>query len=89
MRPGGLDGRPVRSSRAKLEALRGQTQLGAPIPVGRPLTVGSYLEEWLTVTLPGEVLAGRLKRSTRASYTDHTRRHILPALGQTNLVDPY
>jgi len=71
----------------KLNDLRQQVQLGTPVPTGRPLTVGAYLEEWLTVTLPGEVLAGRLKRSTLASYTDQTRRHILPTLGNTPLVE--
>jgi len=57
------------------------------MPAGRPLTVVSYLEEWLTVTLPAEVLAGRLKRSTLASYTDQTRRHIMPPLGATPLAE--
>lgn len=71
----------------KLDALRRQVQLGGPVPSGKTLTVGAYLEEWLTVTLPGEVLAGRLKRSTLSSYTDQTRRHILPALGNTSLVE--
>jgi len=71
----------------KLDDLRQQVQLGAAVPTGRAVTVGFYLEEWLTVTLPGEVLAGRLKRNTLASYTDQTRRHILPTLGNTALVE--
>ena len=71
----------------KLDDLRQQVQLGSAVPTGRAVTVGAYLEEWLTVTLPGQVLAGRLKRSTLASYTDQTRRHILPTLGNTPLVE--
>jgi len=71
----------------KLDDLRQHVQLGAAVPTGRSVTVGTYLEEWLTVTLPGEVLAGRLKRSTLASYTDQTLRHIVPTLGNTALVE--
>ncbi len=72
---------------AKLDELRRQTQLGLPIPAGRPLTVGVYLEQWLTETLPAEVLSGRLKASTLASYTDITRRHIEPTLGAIPLTE--
>ena len=69
----------------KLDELRDKIQHGIAIPAGRAQTTGAYLELWLTETLPADVLAGRLKASTLASYTDQTRRHILPALGHIPL----
>jgi integrase len=72
---------------SKIDSLRRQTQAGIAVPAGRPLTTGSYLEQWLIETLPGDVAAGRLKPSTLASYTDQTRRHIQPTLGSIPLVD--
>jgi integrase len=69
----------------KLDELRDKIQHGISIPAGRAQTTGAYLELWLTETLPADVLAGRLKASTLASYTDQTRRHILPALGSIPL----
>ncbi len=71
----------------KLNDIRRQQDLGIPIPAGRPLTTGDYLQQWLTDTLPAEVATGRLKTSTLASYTDQTRRHITPTLGRIPLTD--
>ena len=71
----------------KLDDLRRQTHDGIPVPAGRPSTTGDYLLQWLTETLPADVTAGRLKASTLASYTDQTRRHILPVLGRIPLGD--
>jgi integrase len=59
-----------------------------PITVGRSITFGRYLEQnWLAVTLPQRVAAGRLSVTTLDSYRDMAERHIIPALGRIKLVD--
>jgi integrase len=65
---------------AKLAELRRTINAGLPVPSGRPLTLGAYLDAWLRDTLPGSV-----RPSTAASYTSLTRQHIIPALGHHRL----
>lgn len=70
-------GKTQREVLDRIDELRRQRSAGQPIRTGRALTVGAYLETWLTDTLPGTV-----RPSTEASYADLTRRHIVPVIGQ-------
>lgn len=71
--------------RAKMRALQRAHEDGLPIAPGRGVTLGAYLEQWIAVTLPTRVRAGRLKPSTFDSYRDVVERHIVPAIGKEPL----
>lgn len=59
-----------------------------PVTVGRTDTLGQYLKtQWLAVTLPQRVAAGRLAESTLDSYREKCELHIVPHLGKVRLVD--
>jgi integrase len=45
-----------------------------------PVTVAEYMQSWLTATMPARVATERLAPSTVDSYTDNTRKHIVPEL---------
>jgi integrase len=53
----------------------------------RELTVGQYLESWITGTLAVEVKNKALSPKTAADYADNARRHIIPALGHYGLAE--
>lgn len=53
-----------------------------PLERSASLTVGAYLENWVTVTLPARVAAGQLKDSTLGGYRDTVTHHLLPGLGR-------
>ncbi len=72
-------------ARGKLRALIRDHEDGLPIITGRGTTLGTYLEQWTTITLPARVRAGRLKPSTFDSYRDIVERHITPPLGKEPL----
>lgn len=69
----------------KLHDLRTQLDTGLVPAPGRGMTLGAYLAHWTSVTLPACEAAGRLRPSTRASYTDIVERQIVPVLGSTSL----
>lgn len=58
---------------------------GGPITVGRGVSTGRYLQQWLDVTLAQRVKAGRIKDSTEDSYRDMVEKHIIPELGKIPL----
>jgi len=59
-----------------------------PVTIGRTDTLGQYLQtQWLAVTLPQRVAAGRLAESTLDSYREKCELHIVPHLGKVRLVD--
>lgn len=61
---------------------------GQPVTAGRTDTVSHYLmQNWLAVTLPQRVEAGRLAPSTLDSYREKVELHIVPHLGKVKLVD--
>lgn len=62
----------------KLRKLRQQVDSGA-VPDDR-LTVGAFLDRWLTVNLPGTVA-----ESTEDDYNDTIRLHLVPAIGRKRL----
>jgi integrase len=64
---------------AKLKKLQGDLERGQ-LPVDQRLTVGAYLDHWLTT-----VVASRARCSTLAGYEVNVRRHIVPAIGSTPL----
>jgi integrase len=74
-----------REARAKLRELQRQLEDGVSAPAGKALTLGSYLDTWVTVTLQSRVTSGRLKASTADSYGDFVRQHIAPTLGRETL----
>jgi hypothetical protein len=63
-----------------------EIEQGLPITSGRGITLGQYFErQWLAVTLPQRVAAGRLAETTLDSYRDNAEKHIIPALGGEKL----
>ena len=84
----GLDGRRVRkkitgATKAevlrKLRDLRNELDSGLPIPDDR-LTVGAFLDRWVTRNLPGQI-----SDVTLDSYANTVRLHLDPAFGRTVL----
>lgn len=71
--------------RDKLGDLQAKVRAGLPIKAGRESTLGTYMEQWLTVTLPQRVAAGDMAESTLVSYDYQARRHIIPVLGRKGL----
>jgi integrase len=59
----------------KLRDVRKAVESGLPAPDGR-LTVGTFLDRWLSVNMPG-----RVAQSTLDGYEDTVRLHLKPALG--------
>lgn len=68
-----------RQATERLGELQRHLAAGAP-PIQRQLTVGAYLEAWVSTTLPGTV-----RPSPEASYAHMIRYHIVPALGRKRL----
>ena len=81
----GPDGRRVRkkvSGATKAEVLRKLRDLRVDLDAGLPvaddrLTLGTFLEGWVTTSLPGQV-----SDRTLDSYADTVRLHVVPALGR-------
>lgn len=63
----------------KLRQLRDQLDAGLPVPDDR-LSVGAFLDRWLSVNLPGHVAP-----STLDDYADTVRLHLGPGLGRKKL----
>ena len=63
----------------KLRDMQRRRDDGRPL-VDKQITLGDFLDQWLSTTLPHTVRA-----STAASYTDQLRRHVIPVLGQRQL----
>jgi len=63
----------------KLRDLRTELDLGVGVPDDR-LTVATFLERWVTRSLPGQV-----SEKTLDSYADTVRLHLSPALGRKAL----
>lgn len=77
-----VSGRTRREATERLRELRSALAAGLP-PVDRRITVGQFLERWLT-----EVLAARdLSPNTLDNYAWAVRNHIVPALGGRRLVE--
>lgn len=81
----GPDGRRVRKKVSgatkaevlqKLRDLRAELDAGAGVPDDR-LTVGGFLDRWVSKTLPGQVAD-----KTYDSYADTVRLHLRPVLGR-------
>lgn len=68
-------------ARHKLKELRTSLDAGLPPPSAR-LTVGQYLQRWLTVNVPATV-----SRRTQDQYEDTVRLHLEPAIGNTTLTN--
>jgi hypothetical protein len=52
-------------------------------PADRSLTVGQYLDVWIS----GKIDAKTIRPSTARSYSQHIRQHIAPRLGRYRLAD--
>ncbi|EFC85964.1 site-specific integrase [Parafrankia sp. EUN1f] len=72
--------------REKMTAALRAAQDGTPV-VTTQITVGEYLDQWVTVVLPARVVAGTLAESTMESYALLVRLHIVPVLGRHKLRD--
>lgn len=64
-----------------------ELQAQQPITIGNTLTVRQYMLQWVTVTLPQLMQAGRLDENTLESYQSMSRLHIVPHLGHIKLVE--
>jgi integrase len=62
------------------EARQAQRAAAAGVVTDDRITVGAFLERWLTVNLPGSVAGGTLD-----DYADTIRLHLSPALGRKRL----
>ena len=72
-------GKTRKAALAKLREVERAVEDGLPVTT-TPVTVAEYMQSWLTTTLPARVATGRLAPSTLDSYTDNTRKHIVPEL---------
>ena len=70
-----VSGRSRAEVLAKIREVQQEAAAGAA-PKNDRLTLASFLERWLTVTLPGSIAD-----STLDNYSDTVRLHIKPALG--------
>jgi len=73
-----VSGRTRAEAVEKLRRLRQQVDTGI-VPNDR-LTVGAFLDRWLSVNVPGSVA-----ESTEDDYNDTARLHLKPALGRKRL----
>ena len=71
-----VSGRTKTEVARKLREIRKEVDAGLPVPNDR-LTVGAFLDRWLSATLPGQVAD-----STLDDYEDTARLHLKPALGR-------
>lgn len=72
-------GRTRKEVEDKLVELRSKAEAGAPLtPTG--LTLGVYLQEWLT-----QIVAQRVRPNTLAGYRFHVERYLVPDLGGRKL----
>jgi integrase len=74
-----VSGRTKAEVLGKLRDLQRQLEAGVPPPDDR-ITVGQFLDRWITVSLPGHVAD-----STLDDYSDTVRLHLRPALGRRPL----
>ncbi|WP_329426877.1 site-specific integrase [Streptosporangium sp. NBC_01495] len=74
-----------KTARDKWRELIRQVEDGKPITSGRGVTLERYLNEWVGATLVQRVAADKMSESTRVSYADHVRLHIVPHLGGEQL----
>jgi integrase len=73
-------GRTMREARDKLRAMQQRAAAGEPVTDTR-LTVGDYLEYWLSVT------ESTVRSSTHKRYAEYVRVHAVPVIGDLRLVD--
>jgi integrase len=74
-----VSGRTKAEVLQKLRELRKTVDAGLPVPDNR-ITVGAYLDRWLSTTLPGHIAD-----STLDDYQDTVRLHLTPTLGTRRL----
>lgn len=80
-----LSGRTKSDVSAKRREVLRALEAGQPVSARRPGTLGAFLEEWLTRSLPARVAAGRLSPDTLESYRIQSRLHIVPHLGHLRM----
>jgi integrase len=68
----------------EIRTVRRSIDDGVPVVTSR-VTVGDYLDQWVTVVLPSRVVAGTLAEATAESYELLVRLHIIPVLGRYEL----
>ena len=66
---------------AKVEALTQVRREGGYRPTSQALTLGRWLEQWLTII---EVTR---RPKTHATYSSHMRKHVIPVLGARRLAE--
>ncbi len=80
-----LSGRTKSEVAAKRREVLRTLEAGQPVSPRRPVTLGVFLQEWLTRSLPARVAAGRLSPDTLESYRTQVRLHITPHLGELRM----
>lgn len=72
-------GKTRKEAEDKLVELRRKAESGAPLTPTH-LTLGHYLQEWLT-----QIVAPRVRPNTLAGYTFHVDKYLVPDLGSRKL----
>lgn len=80
-------GKTSKEAAEKRKTFYREVEEGGPITVGRGVTVGRYLRQWIDVTLAQRVAAGVISPSTFDSYRDNAELHIIPELGKIQLTE--
>lgn len=72
-------------AREKWRKLLRDVEDDKPIITGKGITLATYLDHWVNKTLKQRVAAGKIRESTRLSYADNIRLHVLPHIGNEPL----
>ncbi len=81
-----VSGKNKTGAREALAAARADAASGVVLDVGK-LTVGEYLERWLSDCLTPLVKSGKMEHSTFVRYKGIAEKHISPTIGRKKLKD--
>jgi integrase len=71
---------------AKKNAAAALEQLEAGSTLPEHITLGQYLQIWITDTVPAQLANRVITQATADSYTNETRNHLIPDLGHITLL---
>lgn len=80
-------GDTAKEAAEKRKTFYAELENNQPITVGNTVSLERYLRQWIEITLPQRVKAGRLSQGTLDSYRDMTEKHVIPHIGRIKIVD--